>query len=75
MENIDRAEFARLREENAALKDKLARSEAVQAILAEALELFDGLAVGSPPEEESEVPVIRFDATDYATWLKRTKLN
>ena len=74
MENIDRAEFARLREENAVLKHKLARSEAVQAILAEALELFDGIAVGSPPGE-SEIPVLRFDATDYATWLKLDKLN
>lgn len=75
MENIDRAEFARLRKENAALKHKLAQSEAVQGILAEALELFDGIALTPTPDKQSELPVIRLDATEYGTWLKRSKLN
>lgn len=74
MENFDRAEFARLRKENAALKHKLAQSEAVQKILGKAYELLEGITTSSVADDETEIPVTLLSATEYAKWLERNKL-
>lgn len=74
MENFDRAEFARLRKENAALKHKLAQSEAVQKILGKAYELLEGITTSSVADDETEIPTMLLSATEYAKWLERNKL-
>jgi hypothetical protein len=73
MDGLDRAELARLREENEALKRKLAQSEAVQEILGKAYELLEGIHESSPPD--SVIPPALMSADEYAQWLKRSKLS
>lgn len=73
MENRDRAELARLRLENEALKKKVAQSEAAQQILGKAFELLEGITTSS--ENPPEIPPTLMSADEYAKWLKRHKLS
>ncbi|WP_280674508.1 hypothetical protein [Cryobacterium sp. CG_9.6] len=74
MDNRDRAELARLRMENEALKKKVAQSEAAQQILGKAFELLDGITTRSN-EEQTPIPPALMSAGEYAAWLKRSKLS
>lgn len=71
--NQDRAELARLRQENQQLRRKLEQSEAVQEILGKAYELLDGITKGSPPPQ-SQIPISLMSAQEYADWLQRNQL-
>ena len=73
MENRDRAELARLRLENEALKKKVAQSEAAQQILGKAFELLEGITTSS--ENPPEIPPTLMSADEYAKWLKQHKLS
>lgn len=73
-DSFDRAEFIRLRKENAALKHKLAQSEAVQEILGKAYELLEGITTSSDAEGQDEIPLSLLSPTEYAKWLERNKL-
>lgn len=73
MESRDRAELARLRMENEALKKKVAQSEAAQQILGKAFELLEGITTSSN-EEHLTIPPALMSADEYAAWLKRRKL-
>ncbi|MDV7199699.1 hypothetical protein R4172_19345 [Rhodococcus kroppenstedtii] len=72
--NTERAELARLRKENEALKKKVAQGEAVQAILGKAYELLEGITESSTDTDE-QIPPALMSATEYAKWLERTKLS
>jgi hypothetical protein len=72
--NKDRAELARLRQENQQLRKKVEQSEAVQEILGKAYELLDGITKGSPPEQP-QIPISLMSAQEYATWLQTSKLS
>lgn len=74
MESRDRAELARLRKENEALKKKVAQSEAAQQILGKAFELLEGIATSSD-EEETPIPPSLMSADEYAKWLKQRRLS
>jgi hypothetical protein len=74
VDNRDRAELARLRKENAALKDKVAQSEAAQEILGKAFELLEGITKSSTDTEE-QIPPALMSAGEYANWLQRNKLS
>ena len=74
MGNRDRAELARLRAENEALKKKVAQSEAAQQILGKAFELLEGITTSSN-EEQTTIPPALMSADESATWLKRRKLS
>lgn len=69
----DRAELARLRAENKALKSKVAQGEAAQEILGKAFELLEGINASSTPEPM--IPPALMSATEYAEWLKRHSLS
>lgn len=73
MENRDRAELARLRLENEALKKKVAQSEAAQQILGKAFELLEGITTSS--ENPPEIPPTLMSADEYAKWLKQHRLS
>lgn len=73
MENRDRAELARLRTENEALKKKVAQSEAAQQILGKAFELLEGITTSS--DNIPEIPPTLMSEAEYAAWLKRHKLS
>lgn len=73
MENRDRAELARLRVENEALKKKVAQSEAAQQILGKAFELLEGITTSS--ENPPEIPPTLMSADEYAKWLKQHRLS
>ena len=73
MESRDRAELARLRLENEALKKKVAQSEAAQQILGKAFELLEGITTSS--ENVPEIPPTLMSADEYAQWLKRHRLS
>ena len=74
MESRDRAELARLRTENEALKKKVAQSEAAHQILGKAFELLEGITTGSN-EEQATIPPALMSADEYATWLRRRRLS
>ena len=73
MESRDRAELARLRLENAALKKKVTQSEAAQQILGKAFELLEGITTSS--ENTPEIPPTLMSADEYAQWLKQHRLS
>jgi len=74
VKNTERAELARLRKENDALKKKVAQSEAVQEILGKAYELLEGITESST-ETDEQIPPALMSATEYAQWLERNKLS
>lgn len=74
MESRDRAELARLRKENEALKKKVAQSEAAQQILGKAFELLEGITAGSD-QDQTPIPPALMSADEYAKWLKQHKLS
>ncbi|WP_341359183.1 hypothetical protein V5H98_15795 [Georgenia sp. M64] len=74
VDSQDRAELARLRIENEALKSKVARSEAAQEILGKAFELLQGINTGST-EPATQIPPSLMSADEYAQWLKRHRLS
>ena len=74
MESRDRAELARLRAENEALKKKVAQSEAAQQILGKAFELLEGITESSTTER-APIPPALLSADEYAAWLKRRRLS
>ena len=71
--NRDRAELARLRVENEALRRKLAQSEAAQEILGKASSSWEGSTRALEPEPQ--IPLTLMSAAEYADWLKRHKLS
>lgn len=73
MESRDRAELARLRRENEALKKKVAQSEAAHQILGKAFELLEGITTSS--ENLPEIPPSLMSADEYAQWLKQHRLS
>lgn len=70
--SADRAELARLRTENEALRRKVAQSEAAQEVLGKAFELLEGINQSS--ELDPQIPPALMSADEYAAWLKRQKL-
>jgi transposase-like protein len=74
MDSRDRAELARLRQENEALKKKVAQSEAAQEILGKAFELLEGITTSST-EENTSIPPALMSADEYAAWLKKHRLS
>lgn len=74
MDSRDRAELARLRKENEALKEKVARSEAAQEILGKAFELLEGINKSSTAAE-AQIPSSLMSASQYAQWLKQHRLS
>lgn len=74
MDSRDRAELARLRAENEALKAKVERSEAAQEILGKAFELLEGINKSSTQTGPS-IPPSLMSAEEYARWLKQHKLS
>lgn len=74
MDSRDRAELARLRKENEALKKKVAQSEAAQQILGKAFELLEGITASSN-QEENTIPPALMSADEYARWLKQHRLS
>lgn len=73
MDGKQRAELARLRAENEALRNKVAQAEAAQEILGKAFELLDGITKGSTSIEQ--IPPGLMSEQEYATWLAKTKLS
>lgn len=74
MDSQDRAELARLRRENEALKEKVARSEAAQEILGKAFELLEGINKSSA-QDPAQIPPSLMSAEQYAQWLKQHRLS
>lgn len=70
----DRAELARLREENERLKAKVAQGEAVQDILGKAFELLEGINKSST-EAEPKIPPALMSVEQYKEYLTRRKLS
>lgn len=73
--NRDRAELARLRRENEALKKKVAQGEAVQEILGKAYELLHGINESSSDQHDEQIPPALMSADEYARWLQRRNLS
>lgn len=71
MDNRDRAELLRLRNENERLKRKVVQAEAAQEILGKAFELLDGITKSSSLDQESQIPPALMSAEQYAQWLQR----
>jgi hypothetical protein len=71
--NQDRAELARLRQENAALQAKVKQAEAAQEILGKAFEILDGIAKTST-DSGPAIPLSAMSAEEYSSWLKRLNL-
>jgi len=74
MDGRDRAEIARLQQENEALKRKVAQAEAAQAILGKAFELLEGITTSSNPDTP-QIPSALMSADEYAQWLKKNRLS
>jgi transposase-like protein len=74
MVSEDRAELARLRQENQALRKKVAQAEAAQDILGKAFELLDGINKSST-QTEPQVPPALMSAAEYERWLQQYKLS
>ena len=74
MDSRDRAELARLRAENAALKRKVTQAEAAQDILGKAFELLDGITKSSTAPDP-QIPPSLMSAEEYARWLKQHRLS
>lgn len=74
--SVDRAELARLRVENERLRRQVVQAEAAQDILGKAFELLQGINESSddPQIPPDQIPLALMSATEYADWLKRTKL-
>ena len=70
--SVDRAELARLRLENERLRRKVVQAESAQDILGKAFELLQG--INESPDNDPQIPLALMSATEYADWLKRTKL-
>ncbi len=73
VDSRDRAELARLRRENEALKKKVAQAEAAQDILGKAFELLEGINESSTTQ--TQIPPSLMSAEEYARWLGRHKLS
>lgn len=73
MESQDRAELARLRVENEALKRKVDQAEAVQVILGKAFGLLEGINQSS--SQQGQIPPALMTAAEYEQWLTRHKLS
>jgi hypothetical protein len=73
VDSRDRAELARLRRENEALKKQVAQAEAAQEILGKAFGLLEGINESSTPPRE--IPPSLMSAQEYARWLERHKLS
>jgi hypothetical protein len=73
MDSQDRAELARLRAENEALKRKVVQAEAAQEILGKAFELLDGINKSSI--EQGQIPPALLSAREYEEWLKQHRLS
>jgi len=74
LDSRNRAELARLRTENEALKSSVEKSEAAIAILGKAFELLEGIAASSKTEH-TPIPPALLTADDYAAWLHQHKLS
>ena len=72
--NEDRAELARLRQENQQLRAKVQQSEAVQEILGKAFGLLERITK-TPDPEQPQIPISLMSAEEYARWLQRSKLS
>ena len=70
----DRAELARLRQENEVLKNKVNQAEAAQQILGKAFELLEGITQSSDPDA-APIPPALMSANEYQNWLTRRKLS
>lgn len=70
----ERAELARLRDENKRLAAKVAQAEAAQDILGKAFELLEGITKNST-EEHNQIPVALMSAEQYRQWLTRKGLS
>lgn len=70
----DRAELARLREENERLKAKVAQAEAVQDILGKAFELLEGINESSTMPDP-ELPPALMSLEQYRDYLTRRNLS
>ncbi|KOS53050.1 hypothetical protein [Rhodococcus rhodochrous] len=73
MDSRDRAELARLRTENEALRRQVEQAEAAQEILGKAFELLEQVTKSSTPP--SPIPPALMSADEYAQWLTRHKLS
>jgi transposase-like protein len=74
VDNRDRAELKRLREENALLKAKVTQAEAAQEILGKAFELLEGITKSST-DPNPRIPPALMSAEQYRVWLERTTLS
>jgi hypothetical protein len=70
----DRAELARLRAENRALRKKLDQAEAAQEILGKAFGLLEGINQSST-DTTPQIPPALMTAAEYAQWLEQHKLS
>jgi hypothetical protein len=76
MDNRDRAELLRLRQENERLKRKVVQAEAAQEILGKAFELLDGITKSSSQDDqEPQIPPALMSAEQYAQWLQRNNIS
>ncbi len=73
MDSQDRAELARLRKENEALKRKVDQAEAAQEILGKAFELLEGINKSSV--EQGQIPPALMTAREYEEWLRQHRLS
>lgn len=71
----DRATIARQNVEIAALKKKVAQSEAVVQILGKAYELLEEITQSSEEDTAALIPPALMSADEYANWLKEHKLS
>ena len=72
MDSRTRAELARLRTENEALRKRVAQAEAAQEILGKAFELLEGITASS--DDPPQIPPALMSAAEYQQWLQRRKL-
>lgn len=70
----DRAELARLREENERLRAKVKQAEAAQDILGKAFELLEGINKSST-EADPKIPPALMSAEQYREYLTRHNLS
>lgn len=73
MDGKQRAELARLRAENEALRAKVAQAEAAQEILGKAFELLDGITRSEISYDQ--IPPGLISPEEYQAWLERRKLS
>lgn len=72
--NRERAELARLKQENEHLRKKVEQAEAVQEILGKAFGLLEGITKSTPPEHP-QIPISLMSAAEYERWLHRQQLS